>query len=375
MVPCKECGLFSGAFGVVVDVNGLCNYCSHWKAQSQRLTDYSALGILLNDRVQKLRDRGPYDALVGFSGGKDSTYVVHTLVQRFGLRVLAVTFDNGFLTEYARKNIASTIDRLNIDHYFHSPNWDTHKAFYEASFRTYGDPCIACAMGIYFHGIKTAYEKGIPMVVHGRSPFQIFRNYYEGSPDDFLALHESNYETHSSARLAQIYKDLDQAARGWLDRMFENDASMKDRVYAEFFLDVANAEATKLPDFVGLFQYLAYDEEQIKLSMEKEVGYRRPKGDELLGHGDCSIHDASGYVFRQLHGTSATEVEVAAMRRHGVLSKEAAETLLARKNAHDAEYPELSVAAFCRKLGWSKEEYDVQVESLRGRIREKFPCH
>ncbi len=213
------------------------------------------------------------------------------------------------------------------------------------------------------------------MVAHGRSPFQIFRNYYDGSPDNFLALHESNYESHSFDRLAEIYGDLDHAARGWLDRMFENDPSMKERVYAEFFLDVESAEKTRLPDFLGLFQYLAYDEEQIKQSMEEEVGYRRPNGDELLGHGDCSIHDASGYLFRQLHGASATDVEVAAMRRHGALSKEAAEALLAKKNAHDAEYPEASVNAFCRKFGWSRQEYDVRVESLRGRIHEKFPCH
>jgi hypothetical protein len=372
---CEQCGLFSGSFGVTIDANGLCNYCNHWKAQSQRLTNYSALGEFLDDRVQKLRGRGPYDALVGFSGGKDSTYAVHTLAQRFGLRVLAVTFDNGFLTDYARQSIASTINLLKIDQYFFSPNWDTHKAFYEASFRTYGDPCIACAMGIYFHSIKTAYEKGIPMVVHGRSPFQIFRNYYDGSPDNFLALHESNYEPHSFDRLAEIYGDLDHAARGWLDRMFENDPSMKERVYAEFFLNVESAEKTRLPDFIGLFQYLAYDEEQIKRSMEEELGYRRPEGDELLGHGDCSIHDASGYVFRQIHGASATDVEVAAMRRHGALSEEAAEALLAKKNAHDAEYPEASVGAFCRKFGWSKQEYDVRVESLRGRIHEKFPCH
>jgi hypothetical protein len=94
---------------------------------------------------------------------------------------------------------------------------------------------------------------------------------------------------------------------------------MKERVYAEFFLDVARAEKTRLPDSIGPFQYLAYDKEQIKQSMEEEVGYRRPKGDELLGHGDCLIHDASGYVFRQLHGASATDVEVAAMRGHGAL--------------------------------------------------------
>ncbi len=375
MPVCLVCGLPSGSFNVRVNPEGVCNYCTHWNAHKSRFTDYQTLENLLNDRVQKLRGRGQYDALVGFSGGKDSTYVIHTLTERFGLKVLAVTFDNGFLSDYARKNIATTVARLKIEHYFFKPTWEVHKAYYEAAFKTYGDPCIACALGIYFHSIKTAYEKQIPMVVHGRSPYQIFRNYYDGSLDDFIRLHESNYAPHSFSNLAKIYSELDTTARGWLDRMFDGDPAMKARVYSEFFLDPAVSEVDRLPDFLGLFQYLAYDEEAIKTAMEKAVGYVRPKGDELLGHGDCTIHDAAGYVFRRLHGTSAVDVEVAAMRRHGVLPKDRAERLLTRKNEHDAAYPDESIGSFCGSFGWSKQQYDVQVESLVGRIREKFPCH
>ena len=36
--------------------------------------------------------------LLGFSGGKDSSYTLWQLRERYGLRVLAVTLDNGFIS-------------------------------------------------------------------------------------------------------------------------------------------------------------------------------------------------------------------------------------------------------------------------------------
>lgn len=57
--------------------------------------------------MKEYRDTGTYDALLCFSGGKDSTYTLWLLRKKLGLRVLAVTFDNGFLPEQTFKNIFS----------------------------------------------------------------------------------------------------------------------------------------------------------------------------------------------------------------------------------------------------------------------------
>jgi tRNA(Ile)-lysidine synthase TilS/MesJ len=52
------------------------------------------------------RKGGQYDCLVPLSGGKDSTYVLYLCARVYGLKVLAMNFDNGFQSPLARENRA-----------------------------------------------------------------------------------------------------------------------------------------------------------------------------------------------------------------------------------------------------------------------------
>jgi len=55
--------------------------------------------------LEKVKGKRNYDTFVAYSGGKDSTYTLMTLKQDFGLKVLAVTLDHGFVFPMALKNI------------------------------------------------------------------------------------------------------------------------------------------------------------------------------------------------------------------------------------------------------------------------------
>ena len=50
-----------------------------------------------------------YDSIVAFSGGKDSCFALYLAKKKYGLRPLAVSADNGFLTERARQNMKRII--------------------------------------------------------------------------------------------------------------------------------------------------------------------------------------------------------------------------------------------------------------------------
>ncbi len=49
--------------------------------------------------------KSAYDALCCYSGGKDSTYMLKMMVRQMGLKVLAFTLDNGFITDQSKQNI------------------------------------------------------------------------------------------------------------------------------------------------------------------------------------------------------------------------------------------------------------------------------
>jgi tRNA(Ile)-lysidine synthase TilS/MesJ len=70
---------------------------------------------------------------MAFSGGKDSTYTMGLLKQTYGLRILALSFDNGFVSERARENIRLVTDALDIDHTFFKPRWQLLKKIFTTS--------------------------------------------------------------------------------------------------------------------------------------------------------------------------------------------------------------------------------------------------
>jgi N-acetyl sugar amidotransferase len=89
------------------------------------------------DRIKIESRGGQYDAMVGLSGGVDSSYLAHLLRTRYGLRLLAVHVDGGWNTEAAVRNIEVMVRALSIDLYTYVVDWqemrDIQLAFLRSS--------------------------------------------------------------------------------------------------------------------------------------------------------------------------------------------------------------------------------------------------
>jgi hypothetical protein len=373
MATCKRCLLPERTFGVALDRHDVCNYCDYWDKHKEMYSDFSRLRPLFVNRIAKIRGRYPYDALAGLSGGKDSTYVLYKLIKDYDLKVLAVTVDNGFLSDYAKNNVRKIVRKLGVDHSFIHPDWEVHRSFYKAALEAFADPCVACAMAGYFHLTRICHEKKIPFFIHGRSPFQMFRNLYAGSGDVFLAMVNVGLQKHSFKNLIGLHTMIDSKLRELLASVYEKQ-EQRDAVYREFFLDPKLLQVDFVPEHLGYFVYHPYNEEEIKREMERELGYRRPPADALLGHGDCKIHDAASYAFEQVHGVSLVMPEIAVMLRRGLLSRAEAEAFLERHEWR-GRVPEESIAHLCDRLGIGREEFTAVVEGFARGAASKYESH
>ncbi len=136
----------------------------------------------LNEILQSYQGVGKndYDALVLFSGGKDSTYMIRRIQNEYpGLRLLSFTIDNGFMSVVAKENIAGLIPRLGIDHVFVTPK----KSFYIKLFRyaithlnsqgSYGTVDFSDGEFMLDSARKLAFEKKIPLILCGYSKYQV----------------------------------------------------------------------------------------------------------------------------------------------------------------------------------------------------------
>ena len=93
-----------------------------------------------------------------YSGGKDSTYVLMRLME-MGYRVLAYTFDNGYLSEQAFRNIRNITEALGVDSVIE--NFPGMDGVFEESIRRYHTVCDGCYKVLVTLSTKYAVKHGI----------------------------------------------------------------------------------------------------------------------------------------------------------------------------------------------------------------------
>jgi hypothetical protein len=363
MNRCQICNLLEGQFNVTLNDKNICNYCEHLENNRDEILDYTGREKLLEQRLEKLKGKYRYDAVVGISGGKDSTYVLLQMVKKYDLNVAAVTFDNGFLTDFARESIDNTIKQLGVDHYYYKPNWDIHRKFYTAAVKKMGNPCIACALAGYFLAIKECYANEIPFFVHGRTPYQMYRNYYSSNNDVFLSIMKLNLEEHSFLALSKLYGMLNGYVKYFVSGIADNLEEGK-AITDEFFVDSALLTEEFVPEFLAYFLFEEYDEEKNKRQIQEALNWSRPSADNMMGHYDCAIHDAAGYMYKELNDSNILERDAAVMTRFGAISKERAQELI-RLNEPTPGNLEKSLDALCSLCEMSRADLDANLTAIK----------
>jgi len=126
---------------ITFDENSVCNHCYSYKERIQNDLHLDELGQRhLNSVISGIKAKyanRQYDCLIGVSGGVDSTYVAYMAKKIFGLRPLAVHFDNGWNSALAVKNIEQILNHLDVDLFTYVVDWsefrDLQLSFIKAS--------------------------------------------------------------------------------------------------------------------------------------------------------------------------------------------------------------------------------------------------
>lgn len=112
---------------ITFDDEGVSNHYHEYKrAEKESLLEEPRRTQTLEKHLLTIKTNGKgkkYDCLIGLSGGVDSSYVAY-LVKQYGLRPLAVHFDNGWNSELAVHNVNSIIEKLGFDLHTIVVNWE-----------------------------------------------------------------------------------------------------------------------------------------------------------------------------------------------------------------------------------------------------------
>lgn len=130
---CARCLYHEKIPSISFNSDGVCNYCEmqdQLKYQYQTTAGYKKFKEIVSD-IKRKGSRKKYDVIVGVSGGCDSSYLLY-LAHDFGLRALAVHFDNTYNSCVAVENIDCMLKGLNIELWTHVVNNDLFDDLYRS---------------------------------------------------------------------------------------------------------------------------------------------------------------------------------------------------------------------------------------------------
>jgi N-acetyl sugar amidotransferase len=172
-IICKRCIYDSEVPGISFDEHGVCNYCSQIDdLQSQYGTGTQKGEELLRTIVENIKRTGKgkkYDCVVGISGGTDSSYLL-VLSKEWGLRPLAVHYDNTWNSSIATENIRKVTGKLKIDLFTYViDNKEADDIF--RSFLLAGVPEFDASTDLAFTQVlrMTAAKYGVKYILEGHS--------------------------------------------------------------------------------------------------------------------------------------------------------------------------------------------------------------
>lgn len=108
---CSKCLLPETFPFIQYDKQGVCNYCHKYIVKKQGAKEQEFKELMKQYRSKD----GKPDCIIPFSGGRDSSYGIHYIVQELDLHPITYTYDWGMVTDLARRNIARICGKLGIE--------------------------------------------------------------------------------------------------------------------------------------------------------------------------------------------------------------------------------------------------------------------
>lgn len=174
---CKRCVLDSKTPGISIQPEtGLCQFCGEFTPPSkEKREEHRARMDLL---LASPSEQGTYDVILALSGGIDSSYTLYRLKKDYPhLNILAVQFDNGFISETALENARRFCDLTESAYLCLTSDKDAlNDAFSRAARARDAYPGSAKnrASDICNTCISIVKQKIIELAVSSKTPFIVF---------------------------------------------------------------------------------------------------------------------------------------------------------------------------------------------------------
>lgn len=178
MKRCNKCILQDSSQNIIIGDDGICNACTTYQQRNQK--EYESNLQMMENLFENARETAwPYHVLVAFSGGKDSSYLLYFLKNKYNLNVLAFSLIHPFLRKNVENVMEDVAKNIGVDFIKFYPQEKIIKTIIRKGMTNpelYGlresFGCSLCGAFHYLIPFVFAAKMGIPVVATGADPAQ-----------------------------------------------------------------------------------------------------------------------------------------------------------------------------------------------------------
>jgi N-acetyl sugar amidotransferase len=337
---CTKCIYDTKVPKILFDDQGVCNYCNMIdKLKLQYKTGTSegiASFMAIVEQIKKDGIGKKYDCIVGVSGGTDSSYMIVKALE-WGLRPLAVHYDNTWNTAIATENIRKVLGKLKVDLFTYvvdnKESDDILKSFFLANVPEIDGPTdIALAETMY----RAAAKYNVKYVLEGHS---------------FIA--------EGVSPLSTAYVD-----GGYIENVHKEFGKLKMKTFPNmtFWVFMKWILFYRIKKIRPLW-YIDYNKQSARELLENEFDWKYYGGHHLENRMTAFGHSV---YFPQKFNIDQRNNTLSALVRAGLMSRDEA---IAEYSTPPYVEPEL-VEYFKKRLGLSDEEYVKAMNGPRKNYRD-----
>ena len=341
---CTRCVIPDSFPRITFDDQGVCSICREYEEwtrgwKSQLPEQRKILEKICANAKSRHKE---FDALIPYSGGRDSSYVLYIAKKELGLNCLAYTLDTGYLSNYARNNIDNATRKLGVEHIYYRVNTDLMNDLFALFVRKTGYPCTACMRAIGMGTWKLADLYNVPLIIGGTS-----------LRTELPLSREMAEHGHNLSHIRSVFKGEPVAKE--CKRLLDDYSAR--RKFGYLLFNLLGRKRLITYAWISLADYFDWNYKTIQDTIQKELNWTAPEEEE---HMDCVIHPIQNYIqIRRFPDIDLDKLKYARLIMAGQMTREEA---LRRLEKPPEPCPESVLNLFLENIKMSKEEFDKYID-------------
>lgn len=329
---CTKCLLPETMPFISFDSEGVCNYCRHYKARNKPRPKEE-----LFELVEPYRKKMGNDCIVPFSGGRDSCYGLHLIVNELKMKPVTYTYDWGMVTDLGRRNISRMCAEMGVENIIVADDITKKRKHIAQNLRAWlKSPHLGMVSILtagdkhFFRHIETIKSQtGVSLNLWGVNPLEVthFKAGFLGVPPDF---EEKRVYSHGAMKQLR-YQYL--RFKAMLESPGYFNTSLWDTLSGEYYRSF-----TKKSDYYHIFDYWRWDENLIEETLDKYDWERAPdtKTTWRIGDGTAAFYN---YIYYTVAGFTEHDTFRSNQIREGDLTRKEALEMVLEENT--PRYPNI----------------------------------